>query len=288
MKKYQLTAIAMGVSLIAIPAFTNAQVPPPKVGGEREGFNRPTMMNRDFASTTRPFIGSSTRPMMGRDFSSSTRREMMRDFASSTSSTTPWGNREDKRERIDQRRNELRGNGRELRIDIFKLQQNNIINQLSRALDNLRQVGTRIDARITKAEQDGKDMTSVKALLVTADSKIAVASTSIDSFASINSSSTTNIQLDRPRQIASSSIAAIKDAKTALTNVVTALAQSLGVNIGDQHQTDNNGASSTEPVACTQDARMCPDGSYVGRTGPRCEFKACPGAPIGTSTEQTN
>ncbi len=27
---------------------------------------------------------------------------------------------------------------------------------------------------------------------------------------------------------------------------------------------------------CTQDARQCPDGSYVGRVGPSCEFAACP------------
>ena len=29
-------------------------------------------------------------------------------------------------------------------------------------------------------------------------------------------------------------------------------------------------------VACTQEAKLCPDGSYVGRTGPKCEFAACP------------
>lgn len=29
------------------------------------------------------------------------------------------------------------------------------------------------------------------------------------------------------------------------------------------------------PVACTLDARICPDGSAVGRTGPTCEFEAC-------------
>lgn len=29
------------------------------------------------------------------------------------------------------------------------------------------------------------------------------------------------------------------------------------------------------PVACTMDAKQCPDGSYVGRTGPKCEF-ICP------------
>jgi hypothetical protein len=30
-----------------------------------------------------------------------------------------------------------------------------------------------------------------------------------------------------------------------------------------------------EQVACTMDARQCLDGSYVGRTGPKCEF-VCP------------
>lgn len=30
-------------------------------------------------------------------------------------------------------------------------------------------------------------------------------------------------------------------------------------------------------VACTLEARLCPDGSYVGRQGPNCEFAACPG-----------
>lgn len=32
-----------------------------------------------------------------------------------------------------------------------------------------------------------------------------------------------------------------------------------------------------EQVACTMDAKLCPDGSYVGRQGPNCEFAACPG-----------
>ncbi len=30
------------------------------------------------------------------------------------------------------------------------------------------------------------------------------------------------------------------------------------------------------PVACTMEAKLCPDGSYVGRTGPKCEFSPCP------------
>ncbi len=30
-------------------------------------------------------------------------------------------------------------------------------------------------------------------------------------------------------------------------------------------------------VACTQEAKLCPDGSYVGRQPPSCEFASCPG-----------
>lgn len=30
--------------------------------------------------------------------------------------------------------------------------------------------------------------------------------------------------------------------------------------------------------ACTQEAKLCPDGSSVGRTGPNCEFAPCPTA----------
>lgn len=33
---------------------------------------------------------------------------------------------------------------------------------------------------------------------------------------------------------------------------------------------------SGEQVACAQDAKLCPDGSYVSREGPNCEFAACP------------
>lgn len=39
--------------------------------------------------------------------------------------------------------------------------------------------------------------------------------------------------------------------------------------------------SPPEPVFCAQDAKLCPDGSYVGRVGPKCEFTRCPsGGPV--------
>lgn len=29
-------------------------------------------------------------------------------------------------------------------------------------------------------------------------------------------------------------------------------------------------------IVCTQEVKLCPNGSYVGRTLPNCEFKSCP------------
>jgi len=37
---------------------------------------------------------------------------------------------------------------------------------------------------------------------------------------------------------------------------------------------------SPKQTACTQEAKICPDGSSVGRAGPNCEFAVCPEAKI--------
>ncbi len=47
---------------------------------------------------------------------------------------------------------------------------------------------------------------------------------------------------------------------------------------------------SPQPIACTMEAKLCPDGTAVGRTGPNCEFAACPEvvsapAPVATTDD---
>lgn len=39
---------------------------------------------------------------------------------------------------------------------------------------------------------------------------------------------------------------------------------------------NESAADSEESVFCTMDAKQCPDGSYVGRQAPDCEFAPCP------------
>lgn len=42
--------------------------------------------------------------------------------------------------------------------------------------------------------------------------------------------------------------------------------------------TQTSAPDTTQPgIACTEEARQCPDGSFVGRSGPQCEF-ICPSA----------
>jgi hypothetical protein len=221
MKKYPLSSLVIGLSLVILPAFSYAQ----DVQGS-------PINNSD---NIRQQIGEKRQELGDlRD---------MKNAYSTDSTSTP-------RNHIPP--GQLRNKHGELRVDIFKLQQNHITQQLTRALDNLRQVRSRIEARITQAETDGKDMTSVNALLATADTKILTASSSIDTFLaytpptpnaiSSENATSTNINLDKPRIIGASAIQAVKDAKDALNDVVVALAHSLGLKL----ENDNASTTSTQ------------------------------------------
>ncbi|MEK7117809.1 MAG: hypothetical protein AAB861_03490 [Patescibacteria group bacterium] len=66
--------------------------------------------------------------------------------------------------------------------------------------------------------------------------------------------------------------------------IFTILAFALGSVLYLLYPTPNEYKSPDDNVVCTQDALACPDGSYVGRTGPNCEF-VCSTLPPGTKME---
>ncbi len=63
------------------------------------------------------------------------------------------------------------------------------------------------------------------------------------------------------------------------TIVIVLLLVIVGVAVFTTRPKPNGGLPPPEQTICTQDALHCPDGTYVGRTGPNCEFAACPGVP---------
>jgi len=66
-----------------------------------------------------------------------------------------------------------------------------------------------------------------------------------------------------------------------VVTIVTALFLSIGIVLFNNNTNDPT-VPPEDMVACTMDALECPDGSYVGRTGPNCEFAACPSTDIPT------
>lgn len=69
-----------------------------------------------------------------------------------------------------------------------------------------------------------------------------------------------------------------KDISTGLTIKVSASSNSVsGNDMVDQIlSTFRFTSSNPGQTACTQEAKQCPNGTYVGRTGPNCEFAICP------------
>lgn len=60
-----------------------------------------------------------------------------------------------------------------------------------------------------------------------------------------------------------------------------------GFMVGSRFQAKLDSSNNQQPgkTACTQEAKICPDGSSVGRTGPKCEFSPC---PTGSKTDGTS
>lgn len=67
--------------------------------------------------------------------------------------------------------------------------------------------------------------------------------------------------------------------KTALITLLILILAALGY----MFYTKDSGTTGIVPsrngddgAVCTMEAKQCPDGSYVGRSGPNCEFAECP------------
>lgn len=52
------------------------------------------------------------------------------------------------------------------------------------------------------------------------------------------------------------------------------------VGVGVYLSYQNTSTTNDDGIACTMEAKLCPDGSYVGRTLPNCAFATCPALPV--------
>jgi len=159
----------------------------------------------------------------------------MRRFASSTpfASTTIT-------EQVDAKR----GRVEKMRADLFAWAQDHLIGELTQALDNLKQIESRIASRIQTETQNGRDMSSSTRLFSVADGKINEADSAIKALAvympSASStediSASTTIDLGQPRTLGTAAIKAVNDAKQALNDVVAAIIGAPGPRPGENNR----------------------------------------------------
>lgn len=124
---------------------------------------------------------------------------------------------------------------REAMFDAFRTRQTAFVAQLQLSIRNLEQISARINDRISKLEQEGKDMTSTKSLMVTAQIKIEAAKIAVGAVASYvpptATSSASSVDLIRPRSIGSDATKAVREARDALKKVVESLIRIMGLNV---------------------------------------------------------
>ncbi|MFA6315135.1 MAG: hypothetical protein WC648_02090 [Candidatus Paceibacterota bacterium] len=159
-----------------------------------------------------------------------------------------------------------------IRKDIFEKQKNQLVQQLTRALNNLTQIRERIVSRMEKAEDAGRDMTKAKSALVTADLKFVeakkalntlisfsatttVASTSVTASSSATTSGEVLIDINKPRQVGAVVIKALNDTRKALNDVVVAIAHAMGLGSDDNGKIRVTASSTTSTQSSsTQDS----------------------------------
>jgi hypothetical protein len=61
--------------------------------------------------------------------------------------------------------------------------------------------------------------------------------------------------------------------------IVASAAVLIGIDAGARYYTKKGGPLPIMPRVCTQEAKQCPDGSYVSRVGPNCDFQTCSAPP---------
>lgn len=133
--------------------------------------------------------------------------------------------------------NEIRKEiAKKMETKVFEVRKNALVKELNLSITNLTSISTRIEARITKAESEGKTLTDAKTLLVTAKEKLETAKTAVAAFsavsapvASTDATATAEVDLAKPRQVGDAAIKAVKEARDAFQKVVQSIAHSMGV-----------------------------------------------------------
>ncbi len=167
-------------------------------------------------------------------------------------------------EKVEKRDTDNDDKTRSMAIELLKEKRDNLGKNLEVALKNLVELRKRISSRVEKDRLASKDLTKVKEQLAIADAKLAIAKQAVQAVKSytpsqsetvINSTSTprllpaNSINLEKIRTLVNSAQTAIKDAHSALNDVVVAIAKISGANIQKDRVATSTRTTSTQATS---------------------------------------
>ena len=114
----------------------------------------------------------------------------------------------------------------------FEARKNALINNLRITLNNLGNIESRIEDRIVKVEQNGRNLADARVLLSVAKEKIAKAKVDVDALESTFATEVKTegeVDLEKPRTVGDTAIKSVREARDALKKVVEAIAKAMKV-----------------------------------------------------------
>mgnify|MGYP001576008140 CR=1 FL=1 len=122
-----------------------------------------------------------------------------------------------------------------MRKDAFEIRKGALVQHLEFALENLENIAERIETRIEKLDDEGKDTAAAEAKFDIAVDKIAKARVAVDALASLDDDSanvtattTAEVELSKPREIGDAAIKAVKEARDAFKEVIQEIVKLVG------------------------------------------------------------
>ncbi len=118
-----------------------------------------------------------------------------------------------------------------MKHDAFKIRKEALVAHLEFVLENLENIADRIETRIEKLDDEGKDTVAAEAKFDVAVDKIAKAKVAVKALADLNETETSTdaeVELTKPREVGDAAIKALKEARDAFKEVIQEIVKLVG------------------------------------------------------------
>jgi hypothetical protein len=140
---------------------------------------------------------------------------------------------------------------KKMKVGQFEMRKFALVNELNKAIRNLENIDSRLTARIANATST-RDMTEAKAALVIAEGKLATAKIAVSALAAyryststVSTGTSTDVSLEKPRQVGDAAIKAVKDARDSFKKVIELIAKNMGLGDDKKKKDDDKNATTT-------------------------------------------